>query len=145
MPRRVKLAKLSVEDLKQEISRRQKALPKLIAKRDCLNCQIAELEGLGGVVTKPAAKRGRKPGRKIARKPVAPKIQKAPRPGSLAAALAEALEEKGKLTIAKLVSTVQAAGYKSKSKDFGNLVSITLSQGKKWFRRIGRGVYKLKS
>jgi hypothetical protein len=41
MPR-VKLAHLSVDDLKKEISRRQRALSKLIAKRDALNCQISE-------------------------------------------------------------------------------------------------------
>ena len=56
MPR-AKLAKVSVEELKKEISRRQKALPKLIAKRDVLNCQIAELEALGTIAL--PAKRAR--------------------------------------------------------------------------------------
>ena len=66
MPR-AKLAKLSVEDLKREIVRRQKALPKLVHKRDQLNRQIAELEALGAV--KVAVKRGRKArGRKILRR-----------------------------------------------------------------------------
>jgi hypothetical protein len=36
------------------------------------------------------------------------------------------------------------AGYKSKSKDFQNIVSITLSTDKKRFRRVRRGVYALK-
>jgi hypothetical protein len=40
---RVRLAKVSVEDLKKEIARRQRKLPELIVARDALNCQIAEL------------------------------------------------------------------------------------------------------
>ena len=137
MPR-AKLAKVSVEDLKKEISRRQKGLAKLIAKRDALNSQIAELEGLGvagkPVVIRRRRKAGRKPGRKV---------QRAPRAGSLASALVEALKVKGKLSVTELVAAVQEAGYKSKSKNFQNIVGITLSQGKQ-FKRVKRGVYALK-
>jgi hypothetical protein len=136
--RRAKLAKVSVEELKKEISRRQAALPELIAQRDALNCQIAELEGLGALKP-PAAqlrrKRGRKPGRKANR---------AARPGSLRSALAEALAGKGKMSVAELVAAVKAAGYKSKSKNLPTIVGMTLSQGKKQFRRVRRGVYALK-
>jgi len=135
MPR-AKLAKLSVEDIKKEISRRQRALPKLIAKRDALNCQIAELEALAAV--KPVARRGRKPGRKRSRR-----VMRAARRGSLASALAEALKAKGKMSVADAVAAVQEAGYKSKSKNFPTIVGMTLSQGKQ-FKRVKRGVYKLK-
>lgn len=132
MPR-AKLAKVSVEELKKEIVRRQKALPTLIAKRDALNCQIAELEALGAV--KPVvAKRLRKTGRK-ARRPA--------RPGSLPSALIEALTGKGKLSVAQAAEAVTAAGYKSKSKDFQNIVSMTLAGGRQ-FRRVRRGVYALR-
>jgi hypothetical protein len=34
--------------------------------------------------------------------------------------------------------------YKSKSKDLQNIVGMTLSQGKKQFRRVRRGFYALK-
>ena len=109
MPR-PKLEKVTVEELKKEIARRQKGLAKLAAQRDALNCQIAELESLG-LVAKPAAKRGRKPGRKRGRKP-----GRAPQPGSLINLLVQALEAKGKLSVAQAVDAVLAAGYKSKSK-----------------------------
>lgn len=49
--------------LKKEISRRQKALRRLIAKRDEVNSQIAELEALGAV--KAAAELGKKAGRTV--------------------------------------------------------------------------------
>jgi hypothetical protein len=136
MPR-AKLANLSVEDLKKEIVRRQKALPKLVSKRDQLNRQIAELEALSAV--KPAAKRGRKAGgrKKIRR------AQRASRPGSLTIALVEVLKEKGKLSVAEIAEAARAAGYKSRSKNFQTIVGMTLSQGKQ-FKRVKRGVYKLR-
>ena len=134
---KAKLAKVSVEDLKKEISRRQRKLPMLIAARDTLNRLIAELESLGGV--KPAAVGRKKAGRrKAARKAVRPA-----RAGSLSSALVEALKARGKLTIAEAADAVLAAGYKSKSKDFRNIVSMMLSKDNR-FRRVRRGVYALK-
>jgi len=65
------------------------------------------------------------------------------REGSLVSELVDALGAKGKLTIAEAADAVLAAGYKSKSKDFGNIVSMTLSKDKR-FRRVRRGVYALK-
>jgi hypothetical protein len=136
MPR-AKLAKVSVEELKKEIVRRQRALPKLIAARDALNCRIAELEGLGAV--KPIAVARRKPGRRKAGR----RVVKPARAGSLSSALVESLGAKGKLTVAEAAEAVVAAGYKSKSKDFQNIVSMALSKDKR-FRRVRRGVYALK-
>ena len=136
MPR-ARLAKVSVEELKKEIVRRQRALPKLIAARDTLNRLIAELEGLGGA--RPTAVARGKPGRRKA----ARRVVKPARAGSLSSALAEAIKAKGKLTIPEATEAVLAAGYKSKAKDFGNLVSMTLSKDKR-FRRVRRGVYALK-
>jgi hypothetical protein len=57
--------------------------------------------------------------------------------------LAESLKAKGKLTLAEAAEASLAAGYKSKSKDFRNLVSMTLSKDKR-FKRVGRGVYALR-
>lgn len=134
---KVRLAKLSVEDLKKEIRRRQRKLPTLVAARDTLNRLIEELEGLGGV--KPAAIVHRKAGRrKAARKALRPA-----RPGSLSSTLVEALGAKGKLTVGDAAAAVLAAGYKSKSKDFQNIVSMMLSKDKR-FRRVRRGVYALR-
>lgn len=134
---RVKLAKVSVEDLKKEVARRQRKLPALIAERDALNCRIAELEGLGGV--KPAAVARRKAGRRKAGR----RAMKPARAGSLNSVLAEALKAKGKFTVTAAVEAAIAAGYRSKSKDFANIVSMTLAKDKR-FRRVRRGVYALR-
>ncbi len=136
MPR-PKLEKVTVEELKREIARRQKSLAKLTAKRDALNGQIAELESLG-LVAKPAAKRGRKPGRKRGRK-----AGRAPQAGSLINLLVQALEAKGKLSVAEAVDAVLAAGYKSKSKSFKLIVNQALAKSKR-FKRVGKGVYALR-
>ena len=58
MPRS-KLFTMSIADLRQEIERRQKLLPKLIAQRDALSREITELQGL-------AAPEARKPARPAA-------------------------------------------------------------------------------
>jgi hypothetical protein len=136
MPK-AKLAKISVEELKREISRRQRVLPALIAKRDALSCRIAEVETLGAV--KSPVRVRKKPGRRLGRRPAL-----AARPGSLRSALVQALTSKGKMSVAELAAAVKAAGYKSKSKDPQNIVGMALSQNKKQFRRVRRGVYALK-
>lgn len=51
---KTKLEKVSIEQLKREIARRQRSLAKLVAKRDALNSRIAELESLGIGTAKPA-------------------------------------------------------------------------------------------
>ena len=101
------MAKLSVEELKKEIVRRQRVLPKLIAKRDALDKKIAELQGLGEL--KAAPKRARK---KLAKKR-ARKAMRASRAGSLSSKLAEVLQGKGRMSIAEAMEAVLAAGYKS--------------------------------
>jgi hypothetical protein len=135
---KAKLAKVSVEDLKKEIGRRQRKLPTLIAVRDALNCQIAELEGLGAVKPVAVARR-----RKAGRKKAARRAIRPARAGSLSSALTEALASNGKLSVAQATAAVQMAGYKSKSKNFQTIVGMTLSQGTQ-FRRVGRGVYTLR-
>jgi hypothetical protein len=136
MPR-PKLEKVTVEELKKEIARRQRGLAKLVAKRDALNCQIAELESLG-IVAKPAVKRGRKPGRKRGRK-----AGRAPRAGSLINLLVQALGAKGKLTVAEAADAVMATGYKSKSKSFKLIVNQALAKNRR-FKRVGKGIYTLR-
>ena len=136
MPR-AKLAKLAIEELKKEIVRRTKVLPKLIAMRDMLDKKISELECLGAA--KPAAVVRRKPGRRTANR----KVVKPARAGSLGSTLVEALRAKGKWAVAEAAEAAIAAGYRSKSKDFANIVSMTLSKDKR-FRRVRRGVYALK-
>jgi hypothetical protein len=136
MPR-LSLAKVATDALKKELQRRLEALPKLIAQRDELNCRIAELEASGAVEKAPEPtkvpaprKRGRRP--KHAKSAV-----------SLASTLAEVIKTKGSMSIAEAVEGALASGYKSKSKDFPNVVSMTLANDKR-FGRVARGVYRLK-
>jgi hypothetical protein len=136
MPR-AKLAKVSVEELKKEIVRRQRALPKLIASRDALDKKIAELQGLGEPQAAP--KRGR---RKLAKKRVK-RAKRASRPGSLSSKLVEVFQGKKSLPLGDAIQAVLAAGYKTKSKNFATIVGNTLAQDKR-FRRVRKGVYALK-
>jgi hypothetical protein len=136
MPR-AKLAKVSVEELKKEIVRRQRALPKLIASRDALDKKIAELQGLGEPQAAP--KRGR---RKLAKKRVK-RAKRASRPGSLSSKLVEVFQGKKSLSLGDAIQAVLAAGYKTKSKNFATIVGNTLAQDKR-FRRVRKGVYALK-
>jgi hypothetical protein len=134
---KVRLAKVSVEDLKKEIRRRHGILAKLMAARDALDRRIAELEGLG--LAKPKAVARKKAGRKKATR----RAVKPARAGSLSSTLAQVLKAKGKCAVAEAAEAALAAGYKSKSKDFANIVSMALSKDKR-FRRVRRGVYALR-
>lgn len=142
MPK-AKLAKVSVEDLKKEIARRQRKLPALLAARDTLTRLIAELEGLGGAKPTPVARRRKAGRKKAARRVATPRGVKPARAGSLSSALVDALGAKGKLTAPEAAEAVQAAGYKSKSKALDKIVRMTLLKDKR-FRRVRRGVYALK-
>ena len=51
---------------------------------------------------------------------------------------------KGNVKVAQATKLAVAAGYKSKSSQFGNIVSQTLSTDKR-FKKIARGVYVLKA
>ena len=133
MPR-AKLSNVSLEALQKEIQRRQKALPKLIAARDELNRQIAELQPLGAATPKAEAqvagklvKKGRRAKNKI----------------SLADALAEILKGKKATAVAEATEAVLASGYKTASGAFKSLVNQTLIKDKR-FKSVSRGQYALK-
>ena len=136
MPR-MSLAKLSTVALKKELQRRLEALPELIAQRDDLNRRIAQLEALGAVEKAPEPtsvpapkKRGRR-------------AKHAKSPMGLASTLAEAIKAKESVSVAEAAEAALASGYKSKSKDFPNLVNMTLASDKR-FERVARGVYRVK-
>ena len=96
MPR-AKFARMSVEELKRELLRRQRTLPQLIAQRDALDRQIAELYALGDVQTalRPA---GREPAKKRARK-----IQGRMKAARIADKLAEVLQRKKRSSLAEAI------------------------------------------
>lgn len=134
MPRS-SLAAVPLQQLQQEIIRRQELLPKLVAQRDDLNRQIAELQGLEAA---PAVSRTPKaPGRRVG------KVRRAKNKISLADSLTEAFRGKDSLTVADAAEAVTAAGYKSTSGAFRALVNQTLSKNKR-FKNVGRGKYALK-
>jgi hypothetical protein len=133
--RRSKLSTIAISVLQQEIRRRQKMLPKLIAQRDALNREIAELQGLA----EPAAQRDAKP--KAATKPAA--RRRAKNKISLADALSQFSKGKANITVGEAMEGVLAAGYKTKSKAFRAIVNKTLLQDKR-FKNVGRGEFSLK-
>ena len=128
---------MSVEELKKEVVRRQRALPQLIVRRAALNDQIAELQGLGELQAAPKPAR-RQLGEKRARK-----THSRMRAGSLANKLAEVFNGKKRLSLAETIEAVLAAGYKTKSKNFSTIVGNVLAKDKR-FRRVRRGQYSLR-
>ena len=136
MPR-MSLAKVATGVLQKELSRRLEALPRLIAERDELNRQIAELKALSPAAEAP------KPTNAPAPKKRGRPVKRTENPQSLASTLAEIINAQDSMSVGDAAKAVLASGYKSKSKDFTNLVNITLSQNKQ-FQRVGRGVYRVK-
>jgi hypothetical protein len=130
MPR-AKLSTVSLAALQQEIQRRQKLLPTLIAQRDALNQEIAELQGLAGSQAKPQAM------------PTKGGSRQAKNKMSLADALAQFMKGKAKVSVGEAMEGVLAAGYKSKAKAFRAIVNKTLLEDKR-FKSVGRGEFVLK-
>ncbi len=133
--RRSRLSTIAIAVLQQEIQRRQKTLPKLIAQRDALNREIAELQGLAAPVSPGKAPQAVAP-RKARRRRAKNKI-------SLADALAQFAKGKAKVSVGQAMEGVLSAGYKSKSKAFRHGVNKTLLQDKR-FKSVGRGEFSLK-
>ncbi len=134
--RRSRLSTIAMADLQQEIQRRQKMLPKLIAQRDALNQEIAELQGLAKSAVQEEAK-PQAASKKTRGRMVKNKI-------NLADLLSQFLKGKAKVTIGEAMEGVLSAGYKTKSRAFRNVVNNTLLQDKR-FKSVGRGEFALKA
>jgi len=136
MPR-VSLAKVSTAALKEELRRRVEALPRLIAQRDELNRQIAEIEASAPAALAPKAPTRPAPPRRVAgAKPARGTL-------GLTAMLAEFIKAKGTMSVADAAQAVLAAGYENRSKHFQTLVRNSLAKSKR-FVRVGRGLYKVR-
>ena len=131
-----RLSTVSLAVLQQEIQRRQKLLPKLVAQRDTLNEEIAELESVAQLVVHKQAK-PQTASKKTRRGLGENKI-------GLADTLSQFMKGKTKVTIAEALDGVLAAGYKSGSKNFRGLVNHTLLKNKR-FKNVGRGEFTLKA
>ncbi|HOD83607.1 MAG TPA: hypothetical protein PKG77_19490 [Phycisphaerae bacterium] len=122
--------------LQQEISRRKKLLPTLIAQRDALSREIAGLQGSAGPEIRRAAKSEAAPKKARRRRRAKNKV-------GLADLLAACLNGKGKVTIPDAIAGVLAAGYKSKAANFRSVVNNMLLSDKR-FKKVGRGEFTLK-
>ena len=133
--RRRKLSTMSITDLRQEIERRQKLLPRLIAHRDALDREIAALQGIDApdarkvTTAVPPKTRGRR---------------RAKNKVGLADALAVFAKGKAKVTIGEAMEGVLAAGYKTKSASFRPVVNNMLLTDRR-FKKVGRGEFTLKA
>jgi chorismate mutase len=128
---------LNIADLRQEIERRQKLLPKLIAQRDALSQEITELQSLATPEARKAAKPEAAPKKTRRRHRAKNKV-------GLAEVLATVLKGKAKVTIGEAMEGVLAAGYKSKSRDFRGVVNNMLLKDNR-FKNVARGVFTLKA
>ena len=135
MPRS-RLSAMSIADLRQEIERRQKLLPKLTVQRDALNREIAELQGLATPEARKAAKPESAPKKTRRRRRAKNKV-------GLADALAAFVKGKKKVAIGEAMEGVLATGYKTKSRDFRGVVNNMLLSDKR-FKKVARGEFTLK-
>jgi len=129
------LANMALDQLYQEIRRRVRVLPELIARRDELNRQIAELESLAKAVESNLPARKAKPIRRARR---------FRNEMSLPEVITAVLKGKRAMAVAEIVQAVRKAGYRSASKSFRPLVNKTLITDER-FRSVSRGQYALKA
>jgi len=151
----------TIGELKKEIAAKERALKKLRTKRAKLGAAIAALDKriamlLGATTAAPAkakrrrpkkvTKRGRKKATRLGRPKKAAKRGRPkgkrkgqPLPESLKKVLAKAPDG---MRTKDIAVAVKKAGYKSKSKNFNQIVASTLPKIK-GIKRVGRGVYKL--
>ena len=137
MPK-LSLLKVSTVALKEELRRRLEALPKLIAERDELSRQIAELEALATTAEAPKPAEAPAPARR------ARKAKRTQRRASLAASLAEVMAGKGAMSIDQATEALLASGFKTKSKNPRHRVKVTLWEDER-FERVGKGQYAVKA
>ena len=143
------LATISTEMLRRELERRRRGVESLIARRDALRAEIAELDErireLSDEPQRAARGRGRGQGhghggRRSARLAM-------PRPKnamSLPDAIAVEVEVGDSITPAEAARRVLASGYQTTAKTFTMVVANALSKDKR-FKRLGRGKYERSS
>lgn len=133
-----KLDTVSLAQLKAELARRRKNLPKLLRQRTKLakalkdvDRQIAVATGAADITVARLVARGRRQ-----------RSGRPPRPGSLKAIMLAAMGKKA-LTVSEAVQAAIDGGYKSQSKNFRLLVNQTLLNEPE-FRKVERGKYAAK-
>ena len=141
------IPRMTVAQLRAEIARRQMGLPKLQKKRAKLLRTIGALDrqiaALGGLAERPAKRKGRPAKATKAAK----RTKVAKRAASSGKSLGQSIKDvlggsRGGMRVKNIVAAVLRAGYKTAAKDFYNMVAAALRGD--GFKRLGRGVYKLK-
>ena len=138
------LGSVSTAELRRELSRREKQMHKLVARRnklasevDALDREIADIAQTIGVSVGRAASSGR--GR-----PAGTTASGAPRKRphndmTLEEALAQVLDGKT-MGVSEVADAVQDAGYQTSAENFRTIVNQTLIRSKK-FKKVSRGQY----
>ena len=139
MPRKSRLANLSIQDLTAEIQRRVSTeLPMLKRQREQLDRQIAELEALATGVS------ARLTGRAASGRAVGGKGRRA-RGKPLREYVSEALAGSGTgMSLKDLEAAVRAAGYPTRAKSLSTPIFAFVSKDA-GIERVSRGVYRLKA
>ena len=129
----------TIAELRRELAAKEGKLKTLTARRNKLTAQLS------GVDRKIAKLGGDKSisGKKSAAKTSPKRRKRAKNKQSLADVLASVLKGGKGVRVAEAVKLALAAGYKSASKQFPNIVSQALSTDKR-FKKVSRGVYALK-
>ena len=135
---KLNLTNVPLAELKKEIERRRKLLPQLIAQRDALTEQIAELQQTEASIMGVLAGRRRQ-------RSASPRKQKrtAGNKASLAEIVAKFMKGKEKVTVSEAMEGALAAGYNTKSKSFRGVVNQMLLKSPR-FKSVGRGEFSLR-
>lgn len=124
---------LNIADLQRILSERTRSLSKLERKRQKAQRVLDEIDSEIGKIAGNGAIGGRSgPGGRVRNdRPLPDYIE-------------EALAKNGKpMRVGDIVTAVQAAGYRSKSKTFKNIVNQMLIKERKRFQSVDRGIYGL--
>jgi hypothetical protein len=135
-----KLARVSLLQLKAELARRQKTLPKLARRRAKL---VKALAAIDQQIAAACGEKAPARGGRIARLGARGRKRRSgrpPRPGSLKATILAAMGAKKALSVPEAVQAAIDGGYKSQSKNFRLLVNQTLLNEPE-FRKVSRGKY----
>lgn len=130
------LKKIDTAELQRELSRRSRNAEKLMAKRNRLAAELAEIDAeLKALGQTPA------PVRSTGRRGGATGRTRAKNDMPLADAIAAAMEVRAEVTPKEAAELVKSNGYQTTSKNFGMMVSNALAKDKR-FKRISRGLYQ---
>ena len=130
------LANASIEELRMELIKRQKQLPRLEQQRAKLLKKLAEIDKRIAALNASTGKTTNSASAKI---PAARAVNPRPLTSYIVDALNDAKEG---MRITDIAEAVSKAGYVSNSKDFYSVVAMALRNDK--FVKTSRGVYSLK-